>query len=305
MPAEKKMSSDASQRDVVRAVVAFSLCSASLLLINKMMLKHLPMPSFVSSLQFVVSAVFVYGLKATRSAEVDDFEWRLLKPYSLYVLMFVATIYCNMKALEHSNVETIIVFRACCPLFVCVLDWAFLGRQLPSMRSMASLIVLLLGACGYVLSDRAFKLNGWAAYSWATAYLLIISVEMAYGKHIVGPHLSFASMWGPTLYTNTSARRRRRRPPPPPPTAAAAVRRRAPPCRDGALHARSPPLTPRAHGRAPQSRRRRCSRSPWRRASTPNWRGRSSPSAPSACSRSRVPSASPSHTWAGGRCALP
>lgn len=26
---------------------------------------------------------------------------------------------------------------------------------------------------------------------------------MAYGKHIVGPHLQFASMWGPTLYTNT------------------------------------------------------------------------------------------------------
>ena len=26
---------------------------------------------------------------------------------------------------------------------------------------------------------------------------------MAYGKHIVGPHLKFASMWGPTLYTNT------------------------------------------------------------------------------------------------------
>ena len=94
------MSSDASQRDVVRAVVAFSLCSASLLLINKMTLKHLPMPSYVSSLQLVVSRSSSYGLKATRSAEVDDWEWRLLKPYSLYVLMFVATIYCNMKALR-------------------------------------------------------------------------------------------------------------------------------------------------------------------------------------------------------------
>merc|ERR1712087_1084258 len=26
-----------------------------------------------------------------------------------------------------------------------------------------------------------------------------------YGKHIVGPHLGFKSMWGPTLYTNTIA----------------------------------------------------------------------------------------------------
>ena len=196
------MSSDASQRDVVRAVVAFSLCSASLLLINKMTLKHLPMPSFVSSLQFVVSAVFVYGLKATRSAEVDDFEWRLLKPYSLYVLMFVATIYCNMKALQHANVETLIVFRSCVPIVVSGLDWAFLGRELPSRRSQLALAMLTLGAAGYVATDRQFSLRA-RAYAWVTAYFFIISVEMAYGKLIVGSHLKLKSMWSPTLYTNT------------------------------------------------------------------------------------------------------
>ena len=42
----------------------------------------------------------------------DSFEWRKVKPYLLYVGMFVATIYANMRALQHSNVETIIVFRA-------------------------------------------------------------------------------------------------------------------------------------------------------------------------------------------------
>ena len=132
----------------------------------------------------------------------DQFEWRKVKPYLLYVAMFVSTIYTNMRALEESNVETIIVFRAACPLVVCILDWAFLGRQLPSMRSGLSLLVVLSGCLGYVLTDRAFKLNGWAAYQWVGAYFVIISFEMAYGKHIVGPHLGFASMWGPTLYTN-------------------------------------------------------------------------------------------------------
>lgn len=55
------------------------------------------------------------------------------------------------------------------------------------------------GAAGYVLTDREFMLKGWSAYSWVSAYFLVISVEMAYGKHIVGPHLKFASMWGPTM----------------------------------------------------------------------------------------------------------
>merc|ERR1719409_1434266 len=134
---------------------------------------RVPAASFISTVQFVATGITCLTLKHTGLAVVDDFEWVKVKPYLYYVGMFVATIYCNMKALEHSNVETIIVFRACCPLFVCV------------------------------LADRAFKLNGWAAYSWATAYLLIISVEMAYGKHIVGKHLGFKTMWGPTMYTNT------------------------------------------------------------------------------------------------------
>ena len=39
--------------------------------------------------------------------------------------------------------------------------------------------------------------------SWVGAYFCILSVEMAYGKHIVGPHLGFTSPWGPTLYSNS------------------------------------------------------------------------------------------------------
>ena len=60
--------------------------------------------------------------------------------------------------------------------------------------SSAALLTIAAGCAGYVLTDRAFRLNGFAAYTWVTAYFLIISVEMCYGKHIVGPHLGFASM---------------------------------------------------------------------------------------------------------------
>jgi hypothetical protein len=110
-----------------------------------------------------------------------------------------------VQALQFSNVETIIVFRACCPLVVSLLDYGFLGRQLPSASSTLALLLLVAGAAGYVASDAAFRLTGWTAYSWATAYFCIISVEMAYGKHIIGPGLTFKSMWGPTLYTNVLA----------------------------------------------------------------------------------------------------
>ena len=186
----------------VWAMFLFSACSASLLLVNKLCMHMLPAPSFISTIQFVATGVTCLSLKWSGLAVVDDFEWAKVKPYLYYVVMFVATIYCNMKSLEHSNVETIIVFRACCPLCVCLLDWGFLGRELPSTRSLLSLVVLMSGAAGYVASDREFKMQGAAAYTWVSAYFAIISVEMAYGKFIVGPHLGLKSVWGPTMYTN-------------------------------------------------------------------------------------------------------
>jgi len=187
------------------AMFTFSVCSSTLLLVNKVCMHRVPAASFISTVQFIATGITCLTLKYSGLAVVDDFEWVKVKPYLYYVVMFVATIYCNMKSLEHSNVETIIVFRACCPLCVCLLDWACLGRELPSLRSLSSLVVLMAGAAGYVLSDREFKMQGVAAYTWVSAYFLIISVEMCYGKFIVGPHIGLKSMWGPTMYTNVLA----------------------------------------------------------------------------------------------------
>ena len=65
------------------------------------------------------------------------------------------------------------------------------------------MLVMCSGAVGYVMSDAGLEMAGLTAYTWITVYFLVVAVESAYGKHIVGPHLGFGSMWGPTLYTNT------------------------------------------------------------------------------------------------------
>ena len=129
--AEQSYSSEAAC-----AMLMFSLASSSLLLINKLCLHHFPVPAFVSALQFLSASItsvvralsplifysllvaYLYSsshsqvLMGTGLVATDHFEWKKVKPYLIYVGMFVATIYTNMRALQHSNVETIIVFRA-------------------------------------------------------------------------------------------------------------------------------------------------------------------------------------------------
>ena len=94
-------------------MLLFSFASSSLLLVNKLCLHVMPLPSFISLTQFVVCALTTKALMLSGQVAEDAFEWRKVKPYCYYVCMFVATIYCNMRALQHANVETIIVFRAC------------------------------------------------------------------------------------------------------------------------------------------------------------------------------------------------
>ena len=96
----------------VIAVATFSVSSSGLLLVNKLCLKEVALPSFLAVLQFVASVLCALGLAATGQAELDGLAWPRVRIYLVYIGLFATAIYSNMQALTHSNVETLIVFRA-------------------------------------------------------------------------------------------------------------------------------------------------------------------------------------------------
>ncbi|KAG5177489.1 hypothetical protein JKP88DRAFT_332652 [Tribonema minus] len=183
------------------SVLAYSFCSGTMLLINKLAIHHLGCPTMVSAIQLIAATVWCLGIKYTGCLAVDDFEWAKVKPYLYYVVLFTLGVWTNMKSLEVSNVDTVIVFRACTPLAVAIMDFFFLGRELPGRRSAAALGLLGLGAFGYVASDAQFALAGFAAYYCVTAYFFLICVEMTYGKRITSS-VKMATVSGSVMYTN-------------------------------------------------------------------------------------------------------
>ena len=67
MPDDTKLTGEA-----MVAMLLFSASSASLLLINKLCMHHLPsLPSFISSIQFFCTTATCLFLSATGLAEVD------------------------------------------------------------------------------------------------------------------------------------------------------------------------------------------------------------------------------------------
>lgn len=168
-----------------------------------MVIEYLPVPSVVSFIQIISSAVAILVYKML-GGNVDGLEWSKVKAYSLYIVAFVAAIYANMQALAHSNVETVIVFRACSPIAVTVVEYFFMDRAWPSARSTISLLVVAIGALMYCTSDSEFALKGLSAYYWVILYFFLITFEMTYGKKLTSS-VKMESIWGPVLYCNLLA----------------------------------------------------------------------------------------------------
>jgi len=181
--------------------MGYSLCSSTLLLANKLSITYLPSASLLAFVQIVFSTIAVLIIQVTKLSEVDTFDWERSKAYALYVIIFVLAIYTNMKALSVSNVETVIVFRACSPIAVALTDYLFMNRAFPTIRSCISLVVIASGAIVYCLSDSQLSMHGISSYYWVLTYFVLIVIEMTYGKSLTST-VKMNSVWGPVLYCN-------------------------------------------------------------------------------------------------------
>ena len=190
-----------SYYEVILSIVAYSICSGTLVLLNKMTLYHLPFPSLVTSFQLAVAVCFIFTAKGMGWLPVDPIKLEFVIPYLYYIIGFALGVYCNMRSLSTSNVETVIVAKALSPCFVAFLDALFLGREYPSTRSWGAIALIGVGAFGYASHDEKFQTQGMSAYFWPLCYLLTISFEMAYGKSLL-KSVKMKTQSGPVLYTN-------------------------------------------------------------------------------------------------------
>ncbi|KAL6592381.1 hypothetical protein ACP70R_006605 [Stipagrostis hirtigluma subsp. patula] len=178
-------------------VIGYALCSSLLSIINKYAVTKFSYPGLLTALQYLTSAGGVWILGKLGLLCHDPFNLETAKKFAPAALVFYLAIFTNTNLLCHANVDTFIVFRSLTPLLVAIADTTFRKQPCPSKFTFISLVVILGGAVGYVMSDSAFNVT---AYSWALAYLVTITTEMVYIKHIV-TNLGL-NTWGFVLYNN-------------------------------------------------------------------------------------------------------
>ncbi|KAE8775194.1 GDP-mannose transporter GONST4 [Hordeum vulgare] len=178
-------------------VIGYALCSSLLAIINKYAVTKFNYPGLLTALQYLTSAAGVWALGKLGFLCHDPFNLETAKKFAPAAVVFYLAIFTNTNLLVHANVDTFIVFRSLTPLLVAIADTTFRKQPCPSKLTFSSLVIILGGAVGYVITDSAFSLT---AYSWALAYLVTITAEMVYIKHIV-TNLGL-NTWGFVLYNN-------------------------------------------------------------------------------------------------------
>lgn len=192
----------ASATKTAWAVGGYMLCSATLLIGNKYAVHKIAAPSFILWAQLFGTAVAVKGAHLVGLiSHLDALEPGKVRAFAPVALIFVATIFTNMKSLEHANVETFMVFRFSTPICVSICDYMFLGRHLPSARSWLCLLALLVGATGYATTDSAFVVKG---YLFCALWYFIFCCDQVYLKHVTST-VKMESNWGRVLYSNLLA----------------------------------------------------------------------------------------------------
>ena len=166
------------------AIGLYSFCSSTLIVINKLAVHYIPSVCFVLLIQFVASVIAVkfLGRKWPQQIPVEPLEPTKIRAFGGVVAIFCLCLWTNMKALRYVNVEMVIVFRACSPIAVSLLDYQYLGRDLPSAKSALSMVGIALGSVVYFVFEKASETRG---LFWAGFYFVTIVTEMAFVKHIL------------------------------------------------------------------------------------------------------------------------
>lgn len=179
------------------AIAYYSLCSSCLLIINKVALHIVPAPIHLLSLQLWFAVACIYVLKQLKLVQVETLRVDKAVSFLPVVASFLGTLFANAKVLQYSNVETFITFRSSTPLVLCICDYFFLGRQMPSGRSFVCLLGLLVSSAGYARVDHAFDVR---AYSWLGVWYVFFTTYEVVVKRLCDT--VEMDNWTRVMYTN-------------------------------------------------------------------------------------------------------
>ena len=143
----------------------------------------------LTAFQYLVSAASVSVLSLVSLVDAEGLRLAAVRKFWLVSAVFTLAIFSNTRVLHVASVETVIVFRSTVALLTSIGDWIWLGRELPEPRSWASLLVVVAGAAGYMISEGSGVTVD--SVAWGTIYVMVLAFEVGFVS-VSGPGLQLS-----------------------------------------------------------------------------------------------------------------
>mmetsp|Transcript_59077 Transcript_59077/g.140533 ORF Transcript_59077/g.140533 Transcript_59077/m.140533 type:complete len:344 (+) Transcript_59077:302-1333(+) len=189
---------NASPALVMFLIISHMTVSSTMLVLNKAVLKYLPVATTVLVFQVGSSALILWVLGKLNVIKVDPFQISTARAFFWNAVAFMCLLFTNAKALASANVETVIVFRTLSIFVTAYGDIRLLQAKALSMPAMASLVLVVAGAIGYVMADKGFEVRN---LFWPVAYGVVNASYPIVTKLVMRSNEEMTS-WGRTYYNN-------------------------------------------------------------------------------------------------------
>nr|GFB48665.1 GDP-mannose transporter GONST3-like [Tanacetum cinerariifolium] len=174
-PGSKWYSSLLQQVSVYGIAAGYCLSASLLSIINKWAVMKFPYPGALTALQYFTSAAGVFLFGSCKLLEHDRLDLMTMWRFLPAAFIFYLSLFTNRETL-------------------------YLHQPWPSLKTWLSLGTIFGGSVLYVITDYQFT---FMAYSWALAYLISMSIDFVYIKHVV--MTIGLNTWGLVLYNNLEA----------------------------------------------------------------------------------------------------
>ena len=178
-------------------MLAYAVANSQMLLVNKLCMTHFDSATFVITTQLAFTAGLIYLLGKLKLIEVDGLELGKAMRFLPAAVVFVGLLVTSMLAIKRVPVDTFICTRNSVPLIIAFLEYALLGRQFPSVRSLFAMALVLIGVALYVRLDVNFDNEGYLMLLLWYAFCL---ADLLYLKVVVDT-LDMTT-WGRSFYFN-------------------------------------------------------------------------------------------------------
>ena len=174
------------------------IIGSQLSVVNKIAVSDIPVPNVILVTQFA-TASFLLGLAHMFGMiKLENINMRTCIGFLPFVACFFALLSSGMWVMKVAPLETFIAFKSTTPIALSILDYMFMGRTFPSLKSLCAMTGITGGAVWYVSGDvKSEKI----AYLYCAVFVFMACIEGGVAKDTINRYQM--NSWSRTFLVNT------------------------------------------------------------------------------------------------------